>query len=119
MPRRTKRPTPRIEDPDTSVIILHDTDIPLPSPYDGRPNQRAFDVWEFRVTLYFKCAKLSDHEAMWRNTHTRGDVDVSSSCRWEGVGVLYDKIYPYQLPTAKRMVTQRSLQSPPEGVFSP
>ena len=65
MPRRTKRPTPRIEDPYTSVIILHDTDIPLPSPYDGRPDQRAFDVWEFRVTLYFKCAKLSDHEAMW------------------------------------------------------
>lgn len=65
MPRRTKRPTPRIEDPDTSVIILHDTDIPLSSPYDGRPDQRAFNVWEFRVTLYFKCAKLSDHEAMW------------------------------------------------------
>ena len=66
MPRRTKRPTPGVEDSDTSMVSLslHDIPIPLSSPYDGRPDQRAFDIWEFRVTMYLKCAKLSDHEAI-------------------------------------------------------
>ena len=61
---RTKRPTRRVEDPDTSTSSSPLPDIPLPSPYDGRPDQRAFDAWAYEVTVYVKHYKLSDDQVM-------------------------------------------------------
>jgi len=61
---RTKRPTHRVEDPDTSTSSSPLLDIPLPNTYDGIPDQRAFDAWAYEVTIYFKYRKLSDNQVM-------------------------------------------------------
>ena len=77
---RNKRPTREVEDPDSSdssddetVSTTSDTstgsssslDIPLPDPYDGRPDQRAFDAWVDQVTFFVEYYKLSDDQVMY------------------------------------------------------
>lgn len=61
---RTKGPTRRVEDQNTSTSSSPLPDIPLPNTYDGIPDQRAFDAWVYEVTIYIKYRRLSDNQVM-------------------------------------------------------
>lgn len=74
---RTKRQTSRVEDSDSSDdssesrtdSSASDTtsvsfSFPMPSPYDGRADQRAFDIWKYQVKSWAKYNKISDEQVM-------------------------------------------------------
>ena len=78
---RTKKPAPRVEDPDSSDdssdtatdSSTTDSDtssvssfFPAPRPYDGRADRDAFDFWEWQVKCWAEGNKLSDQEVMCR-----------------------------------------------------
>jgi len=73
---RTKKPPSTVEDPDSSDYSSDtgtdssttDTSsmvFPPPSPYDGSPDRRVFDHWEFQVKRWAECNELSDKEVMY------------------------------------------------------
>lgn len=67
---RNERPTRRVEGPDSSDLFNAETaspflpDVPLPSPYKGRSDQRAFDLRVYKVTVYTKHYELSNDQMM-------------------------------------------------------
>jgi hypothetical protein len=67
------RPVPRVEDSDSSGCdsdsSASDSDssaspISPPDPYDGKPDQRVFDVWVYKVEHWASLAELSRKEVM-------------------------------------------------------
>ena len=59
----TDRPTPRVKDSDSSAYSSALSFSP-PDPYDGKPNQRAFDEWVLEVKNWVSLEKLSRKEVM-------------------------------------------------------
>ena len=78
---QTKRPARRVEGPDssddssdtstassttdTSASSSFRPSIPPPPPYDGRADQRVFDLWVCRVTSWVEYNKFSDEEVKY------------------------------------------------------
>jgi hypothetical protein len=53
----------------------------IASSYDGKPDQRAFDIWAHRVTIYVKYCRIFDGQVMRM---------FSSACHRKGAVVFYD-----------------------------